>query len=156
MASHLARASPIGLTMLHAAIAPALTSGVEGWSFSSRMAIIELKGSPVASAPIHGEQFLGTKLSQGQYGGVYFRYRLYAECILRVACFYASAVEQAYTDAEETAVYLGKVGNIVGIFPVGILLIQVVGLLHGLLYGRKSEVPFHDLISYGCDNRRCG
>ena len=33
-------------------MAPAFTSGVEGWSFSSRMAMIELKGSPVASAPI--------------------------------------------------------------------------------------------------------
>jgi len=38
--------------MLHAVMAPALTSGVEGWSFSSRIAMIELNGSPVASAPI--------------------------------------------------------------------------------------------------------
>ena len=52
MAFHLPSLSPTGLTIEQAEMAPALTSGVEGWSFSSRMAMIELKGSPVASAPI--------------------------------------------------------------------------------------------------------
>ena len=52
IASHFAFEFPIGFTMLHAAIAPALTNGVDGWSFSSRMAKMELNGIPVASAPI--------------------------------------------------------------------------------------------------------
>ena len=49
---HLPSLSPTGFTIEQALIAPAFTSGVEGWSFSSRIAMIELKGSPVASAPI--------------------------------------------------------------------------------------------------------
>ena len=52
MAFHLPSLSPTGLIIEQAEMAPAFTSGVEGWSFSSRMAMIELKGSPVASAPI--------------------------------------------------------------------------------------------------------
>ena len=52
MAFHLPSLSPTGCTIEQALIAPAFTSGVEGWSFSSRIAMIELKGSPVASAPI--------------------------------------------------------------------------------------------------------
>ena len=35
-----------GCTMEQADIAPALTNGVEGWSFSNKMAMIELNGSP--------------------------------------------------------------------------------------------------------------
>ena len=52
MASHFPQESPIGLTIEQAVMAPALTSGVDGWSFSRSIAKIELKGSPVASAPI--------------------------------------------------------------------------------------------------------
>ena len=52
MAFHLASESPFGSIIEQAEIAPALTSGVEGWSFSSSMAKIELNGSPVASAPM--------------------------------------------------------------------------------------------------------
>jgi len=58
IAFHLASALPVGLIIEQAEIAPALTSGVEGWSFSSRIAMIELKGSPVASAPIWESTFL--------------------------------------------------------------------------------------------------
>ena len=52
MASHFLAESPIGCTILQAEMAPAFTNGVDGWSFSSRIAMIELKGRPVASAPI--------------------------------------------------------------------------------------------------------
>ena len=52
IAAHFASASPVGRIIEQAAMAPAFTSGVEGWSRSSRIAMIELKGSPVASAPI--------------------------------------------------------------------------------------------------------
>ena len=52
MARHLPSASPVGRIIEQAEMAPAFTSGVEGCSFSSSSAMIELKGSPVASAPI--------------------------------------------------------------------------------------------------------
>ena len=52
IACHLPSLSPVGRIIEQALMAPALTSGVEGWSFSSRMAITELNGNPVASAPI--------------------------------------------------------------------------------------------------------
>ena len=59
MAFHFPSASPTGLTIEQALMAPALTSGVEGWSFSSRMAMMELKGRPVASAPMRFITFWG-------------------------------------------------------------------------------------------------
>ena len=52
MAFHLPAESPAGKTIEQADMAPALTKGVEGWSFSNNMANIELNGNPVASAPI--------------------------------------------------------------------------------------------------------
>ncbi len=52
IALHFASESPLGSTIEQAHIAPAFTSGVDGCSFSSRIAIMELNGSPVASAPI--------------------------------------------------------------------------------------------------------
>ena len=52
MAFHFPSASPWGSTSEQAAMAPAFTSGVEGRSFSSRIAKMELNGSPVASAPM--------------------------------------------------------------------------------------------------------
>ena len=45
--------------MEQAAMAPALTSGVVGWSFSRRMENTELNGSPVASAPIFSSTISG-------------------------------------------------------------------------------------------------
>ena len=57
MASHFLSGLPTGCTMEQAEIAPAFTNGVEGWSFSSKMAMIELNGSPVASAPIISSTF---------------------------------------------------------------------------------------------------
>lgn len=42
----------VGLNKRAGAMAPAFTSGVEGRSFSSRIAKMELNGSPVASAPM--------------------------------------------------------------------------------------------------------
>ena len=50
MAFHLASLFPTGCTILLAEMAPAFTNGVDGWSFSNKMAMMELNGSPVASA----------------------------------------------------------------------------------------------------------
>ena len=52
IAFHLASLSPLGSIIEHAEMAPALTRGVDGEWFSSNMAKMELKGRPVASAPI--------------------------------------------------------------------------------------------------------
>ena len=57
IAFHLASLLPMGCTMLSALMAPAFTNGVEGWSFSSKIAMMELNGSPVASAPIISSTF---------------------------------------------------------------------------------------------------
>ena len=57
MAFHFLSELPVGRTMEQADIAPALTNGVEGWSFSNKMAMIELNGRPVASAPIMSNTF---------------------------------------------------------------------------------------------------
>lgn len=81
-------------------MAPAFTNGVEGWSFSSKMAMMELNGSPVASAPNHVQHFLCTVLAQDKDGRVYLRDGLYTETIVCVTYIDGLPVHQADAESE--------------------------------------------------------
>ena len=71
-------------------MAPAFTNGVEGWSFSSKMAMMELNGSP----------FLCTVLAQDKDGRVYLRDGLYTETIVCVTYIDGLPVHQADAESE--------------------------------------------------------
>jgi len=101
IAFHLPSLSPTGCTIEQALIAPAFTSGVEGWSFSSRIAMIELKGSPVASAPIFVSTSCALYWFIARMAVGHFRYRFDAEFVIGVAHGDHLPVGQAGRDAEE-------------------------------------------------------
>ena len=67
MASHFLSELPTGCTMEQAEIAPAFTNGVEGWSFSNKMAMMELNGRPVAVSYTHLDVYKRQSLPKGNY-----------------------------------------------------------------------------------------
>ncbi len=90
----------MGCTILQAEMAPAFTSGVDGWSFSNKIAMMELKGKPVASAPIISST-LSTVLAEYQDSGQHLGNGFDTEAIVSISQLDGFSVHQTDTDSEE-------------------------------------------------------
>ena len=115
-------ASPVGRIIEQAEIAPAFTSGVEGWSFSSSSAMIELKGSPVGVGADLGEHLFGAVLVHRQDGGGDFRHRFDAEAVVGVADRHDCRPSARQTEMPKSVGgHVFQIGDVVGVLAALLL-----------------------------------